>query len=275
MRSLFRRLAPVALLATGACFATREDVRILQGQMTAMRAEAARADSARQRELSQVIATLGLVRDSLGLMSARMIKMQGDIRSDLYEMGQQLIQVQELTGQSQRRLQEMRAQLEQRNQELMAQQGGVAAPQPSGAKPPAAGAPGAPTAPTTTTPGPNQLFQLSLEQLRRGSASAARTGLETLLQQYPTADIAPDAQYWLGEAYRAEGNGPAADSAYAVVIEKYPDSPRAPAALYKRGLYMEEQGNLTAARAAFNQLIRKYPRSDEAELAREHLRTMK
>jgi tol-pal system protein YbgF len=238
-----------------------------------MRADAAHVDSARQMQINEVIATLGTVRDSLGLMSSRMVKMQGDIRGDLYSMGQQLIQIQELTGQSQRRLQELRAGLEERNPEAPPPQGG----QPGAPTPATPSTPTAPSsvAPAPNTPGPNQLFQLSLEQLRRGSASAARTGLETLLQQYPTADIAPDAQFYLGEAYRAEGNAAAADSAYAVVIEKYPDSPRAPTALYKRALYMEEQNNLTGARAALNQLIQKYPRSDEAALAREHLRTMK
>jgi tol-pal system protein YbgF len=271
MRAMLRRLAPVAFLATGACFATREDVRSLQSQLDALRTSSAQADSARRAQLDRVIASLGLVRDSLGLMSARVIKMQGDVRGDLYNIGQELIQVQELTGQSQRRLQELRAQLEERNPNV--------APAPAGAPPAGAAAPanpqGAPTTAQPAGPGPNQLFQLSLEQLRRGSPAAARTGLETLLQQYPTADIAPDAQFYLGEAYHAEGNGAAADSAYAVVVEKYPNSPRAPTALYKRGLYMEQQGNLTGARAMLNQLIQKYPRSDEAALARERLRAMK
>jgi tol-pal system protein YbgF len=260
------------LLATGACFATREDVRLLQNEMEAMRADAARTDSTRQRQFTEVIATLGQVHDSLGLMSGRLMKMQGDIRSDLYSMGQQLIQVQELTGQSQRRLQELRASLEARGQEIQEQ----AAPPVAQPAAPNRGTSGA--AATTAapgTPGPNQLFQLALDQLRRGSAGAARTALQTLLQQYPTADIAPEAQFYLGEAYRAEGNGAAADSAYAVVVEKYPDSPRAPTAMYKRALYMEQQGNMTAARATLNDLVKKYPRSDEAALARDHLRSMK
>ena len=262
MRRALRSLAPIALVATGACFATREDVRVLQSDLQAMRTESARADSARRAELSRVIATLSTVSDSIGNVSARLTKLQGDVRGDLYSIGQQLIQVQELTGQSQRRLQEMRADLEARNQ---------AASQP----PAPGGAASTSTGPGAGTPGPNQLFQLSLEQLRRGSAGAARTGFQTLLQQYPTADVVPDAQFYLGEAYRAEGNRAAADSAYAVVVTKYPDSPRAPTALYKRALAMEEQGNTTGARAALNQLIQKYPRSDEAALARERLRTMK
>lgn len=274
MTNVFRRLAPVALVATGACFATSNDVRLLQSQVDSLRVAQSHADSVHSAQLAGVIASLGLVRDSLGLMSGRMVKMQGDIRGDLYDVGQQLIQVQQLTGQSQNRLQELRASLEARNQ----QEGGAtqapADASATGAKPQAATGT-TPSASASNVPGPNQLYQLSMEQLQRGSPSAARVGLQTLLQQYPTADIAPEAQFYLGEAYRAEGNPAAADSAYAVVLERYPKSPHAPTALYKRALYMEQQGNLTGARAALNQLIATYPQSDEAALATDHLRDMK
>ena len=278
MTNVFRRLAPVALVATGACFATSNDVKLLQMQVDSLRVAQVQSDSARAAQVAQVIQSLGLVRDTLGLMSSRMVKMQGDFRGDLYDIGQQLIQVQQLTGQSQNRLQELRASLEQRNQ----QEAGATPSQP-GAMVPASGAMSkSPTAPGTSTtspgsnvPGPNQLYQLSMEQLQRGSPSAARVGLQTLLQQYPTADIAPEAQFYLGEAFRAEGNAPAADSAYAVVLQRFPKSPHAPTALYKRALYMEQQGNLTGARAALNELIATYPQSDEAALARDHLRDLK
>jgi len=145
-----------------------------------------------------------------------------------------------------------------------------AAPSTSGAPASAPGGAGA-----GATPGPNQLFQISLEQLRRGSPGTARTGLLTLLQQYPTSDLVPDAQFYLGEAYHQEGNAAGADSAYAAVVSGYPTSPRAPTALYKRALGMEEKGNVVGARGLLNELVQRYPRSDEAALAKERLRTLK
>ncbi len=264
MKLALRRLAPVALLATGACFATREDVQLLRNDVAGMRAEAARADTAQQREFDRVIAALDVVQDSLSFLGSRMMKMHGDVRGDLYDMGQQLIQIQELTGQSQRRLQELRSSLEQRGQSIQEEDSAAQGPDSAGGAPAGSG-----------MPGPNELFELSLDQLRRGSAGAAITGFQALLQQYPNADIAPDAQFYLGEAYHADGRMAEADSAYAVVVERYPDSQRAATALYKRALYMEQQGNLTAARAALNRLIQRYPRSDEAGLARDHLRSMR
>jgi len=265
MSRVISMLAPVALLATGACFATHQDVQLLQSDMLEMRAEAAHADSVRSRELAAVIASLGTVRDSLKVVSTRLAKFQGDVRGDLYAMGQQLIQVQELTGQSQQRLQELRASLEERDRAMGVQQQQQQQAAPGDTSSTAA----------SSIPGPNQLFQLSLDQLRRGSAGAARSGFQTLIQHYPTSDVAPDAQFYIGESYSAEGNTAAADSAYAAVVAKYPASPRAPTALYKRAVIMQAAGNLTGARAALNQIIKKYPRSDEASLARDRLKTLK
>ena len=278
-----RCLLPLVLLATGACFATREDVQALHTDVQTLRADNARSDSARRASLDRMVASLNIVRDSLGLLSTRVVRMQGDVRGDLYNVGQQLLQIQELTGQSQQRVQELRASLEAKQSDIASS----AAPPPmsvapatggatSPSGPPRAGATGAaPSAGAGATPGPNQLFQLSLEQLRRGSPGAARTGLQTLLQQYPTSDLVPDAHFYLGEAYHQEGNAAGADSAYAAVVSGYPTSPRAPTALYKRALGMEEKGNVTGARGLLNDLVQRYPRSDEAALAKDRLRTLK
>lgn len=276
MRAVIRCLVPVALVATGAC-ALRGDVVALQNNLQSMQTASAHADSARAAQLARIIADLGTVRDSLRILSSRMIKSQGDVREDLYGIGQQLIQVQALTGQSQQRLQELRSSLEQRNP------GPVPAPAgpggdstgsaPAGAARGATGAPGATAAPGT--PGPNQLFQLSVQQLRQGSPGAAQVGFQTLLRQYPSADVAPDAEFYLGEAYRAQGNEAAADSAYATVVQRFPKSARAPTALYKQALSLEQAGNTASARAMLQRLIRSYPQSDEAALARDRLRAMK
>ena len=109
-----RCLVPLVLLATGACFATREDVQALHADVQSLRADNARSDSARRAALDRVVTSMNIVRDSLGLLSARVFKMQGDVRGDLYNVGQQLLQIQQLTGQSQQRVQELRAALEAR-----------------------------------------------------------------------------------------------------------------------------------------------------------------
>jgi tol-pal system protein YbgF len=261
-------MLPLAVLAADGCFATRQDVQILQTDLTAMRAQNQKADSARRDQLDRVISQLGMANDSLHVLSLRTTKGLGDVRGDLYAMGQQLIQIQELTGQSQARLQELRARLEQRGAALTAPPPVIASG--AGAAPPSDTSHAA-----ATSPGPNQLYELALDQLRRGSTGTARSGFQDLLQKYPNADIAPDAQFYLAAAYEQEGNKAAADSGYQLVAARYPASPRAATALYKHGIMLQASDKTTAARGAFGDVIRLYPQSDEAVLAKDRLRELK
>jgi tol-pal system protein YbgF len=248
------RVALLLVVTTG-CFATRSDVQLVQQDLVVMRAESARSDSVLRAQLQQVVNTLGMSSDSMRVLSARMARLSGDLSGTLYELGQQLVQIQELTGQSQRRLQEVRASLEQRSASI--------------------GAPVAGADPATGQPGPNQLFQLALDQLRRGSTGAARSAFQDLLTRYPQSDVAGEAQFYIGESWRLEGNRIAADSAYLTVVDKYPKSPRAPTALYKYSQSLEAAGDVPRAKSFLELIVKEYPRSDEAVLASDRLRALK
>lgn len=255
-----RVVALPLLLAAGACFATRDDVRVLQSDLRVMREENLRADSLHREALLQVTQQLRSVDDSLAALSARLTRLQGTTREDLYNIGQLLIQIQELTGQSQARILELRSQLEQRAREE------PPPATPSGRPPSEVAAPATPAG-----PGPAQLLQLSLDQLRRGSAGTARRGLEELLAQHPTSDLVPQATFYLGEAYAAEGNLEAADSIYVEVYTRFPRSTEAATAMYKHGVYLEDQGRAAEAEQVFRSVVEQYPRSDAATLARSRL----
>jgi tol-pal system protein YbgF len=262
---LARQLIPVVSLATGACFATRNDVRILQADILALRQEGARADSARARQLEQLAGTLGVVSDSLRDQSVRIIRVQGESRQEFRALGEQMITLQQLVGQSQTIVQRMRGELEQR-----ATQQATLPVQP----PPAAGdttrAPGVPS-PAPVNPGPNQLFQEGRQQYQRGSYGAAQTALEDLLRLYPNSDLAPDAAYFLAESYDAGGTPQRADTVFLSVVSRYPQSSRAPMSLYKMALSLARRGRRPDARAAMERVVKEYPSSDEAEFAREWL----
>lgn len=250
-RRLVRCIAPVALLATGACFATRNDVRVLQGDLNNVRAEIARNDAAHAERLRELIATLTVLNDSLRAASARMARFQGDTRNEFYAVRQDLVTIQSLTGQTQERLANIRREIEERNQS-----------QPVASDSTAGG------------PGPNQLLQMGKSQLSRNSYGTARTAFTELLTRFPTSDLAADAQFQIGESFNSEGNSKSADSVYRIVESQYPQAPQAATALYKRGLSHIRAGQTREGRAALEQVVQKYPRSDEAELARSRLKTL-
>jgi tol-pal system protein YbgF len=273
-RSFRPWLAPVVILTAGACFATREDLRVVQGDLQVVRAERLAADRALGRTLDGIAADLvriavaiAEVADTAQAANATVMRLRGDVREDLQAIRQQLIMIQELTGQSQRRIQELRAEMEARAAELATP---VPAARDTTAGAPAGGA--ARPAPATPALGPSQLFQMGEDQLRRGSVSSARMAFLELLDKHPTSDLAPDALYSIAATWADEGNGVAADSVYALVVQRYPRSPMAPNALLKRATAFRSIGQTQQARAIYQQIVDRYPRSDAALLAQEFLR---
>jgi tol-pal system protein YbgF len=254
-----RRLLPFAALAMSGCLASKGDVMLLQNDLRVMRDAQVQMDAAQRAKIDQLLAQIQRNNDSVRAVSARIARFQGDVQTAHYDMGRQILTLQELTGQSQRRISELRASLEERNQSA-----GAAAP-----------APGDSGKAQQAGPGPGQLFQSSLDQLRRGSTAVARSGFEELLRTYPATEDAPEAMVYIAETYSAERNQAAADSVYGLVVQKYPASPKAATALYKQALSLRAAGKTTVARAAFNRILKDYPRSDEAQLAQEQLRTLK
>jgi tol-pal system protein YbgF len=254
LRRLARAAAPALFLLTGACFATRTDVRVLQGDLNNVRAEMARNDAARAAQLTQLIATLEVLNDSLRAASNRIARFQGDTKQELFAVRQDLVTIQSLTGQTQDRLQRIRAEIEQARAEAAAAPAGDSA---SGG------------------PGPSQLLQMGRDNLNRRSAGAARTAFQELLTRFPSSDLAADAQFQIAEAYQQEGNTAAADSVYRIVETQYPQAPQAATALYKRALSLIRAGNTRQGRTALEQVVQRFPRSDEAELARNRLKTLR
>src|SRR5438552_1604856 len=112
-------------------------------------------------------------RRATAAQQAYLVQFRGDVRTDLVGVQQQLVTVQELTGQSQQRLSELRARIEERAQQP------VPALDTSAARAPV-GPSGNPVG-----PGPAQMYDLSLQQYRRGSLGTARLGFREFLRVYP------------------------------------------------------------------------------------------
>ncbi|MDH3455868.1 MAG: tetratricopeptide repeat protein [Gemmatimonadota bacterium] len=248
----FALLAVVAV-ALSAC-ALKSDVRRVEERLIEMQAETARTDSVRAVVLDLIVTLQEQIADSLGTLDRQLTSFQGDVRTDMTEVQRQLVQIQELTGQSQQRLSDLRGQLDTRLVEARSQPregqpqdtlggGGIAA---------------------------QELYDLSLQQLRRGSPETARAGFRKFLGDFPEHPLAADARFFLGESW-GEGYPDSAAAAYEQVVRRDPDSRRAPTALYRLGLLAERRGDQRAAEVYYSRVIAGYPRSEEAQLARTKL----
>lgn len=253
-----RTLIVLAVALLGGC-ALRSDVRKVEDEIAAVRDVQARQDRERARQLAEVMRLQQQMLDSIASTRQAMRTLKGDVANDMYGVQQQLVQLGELAGQSQRRLSEMRAQLERRGEEVAQ---ATAVTDTTGA---AAAQPGTPSA--------EQMYETSLGQLRLGSAGTARSGFRELIRAHPNSERVPDAVYYIGQSFETE-NADSALAYYEQVPRDHPTSPRSASALYHIGLIRERANALTEARAAYQRVVSSYPDSDEAALARDRLRAL-
>lgn len=266
MRTL-TAVAPAVLIAAAGCLASKSDIRLLQDELRATRAQLASGDTAqlRQQEARRsenlaLSAKLDRMIDSLRSTAQRLAAFQATANGNFDALNQQMVQVQTLLGQTTRNLQEQRARLE-----ALAEQGASAAPPSSAAASPSDSS-------ARRGPGPATLYQSALESLRSGAYATARRGFEQLLGSYPDDELAPQAMVRIADAYMGEGNTAAADSVNQLVYTRYPKSPQAATGLYRHGKMLWDAGKKAEARPFLNRVLRDFARSDEAMLVNELLK---
>jgi len=264
-----RGLLPLAVLvATGGCFATRTDVRLVQSDIAALRTELTRSNAEQRATLTKALAMLQVASDSLSRVSARTVSIQGDGRGEMRSIKEQLLQIQQLLGQNSATMARLQRELAER----------VSAPpattvQPIGSLPP--GAADSAAAAAARVPGALELYQSARDQLNRGSTATARILYQDFLTTYPQHEYAPAAQFGLATTFEREKNSAAAETAYAAVVSKYENAPEAPTALYKRAMLFLQQQNNAKALELFDQVVKRYPRSDEASFAADQIKKLR
>lgn len=130
-------------------------------------------------------------------------------------------------------------------------------------------------APATASGDPakeSQEYEAALNQFKAGKYKDAAAGFAAFVQKYPASSLAPNAQYWLGNAWYAQRDCKRAIEAQSVVTTKYADSPKAPDAWLAMATCQQEMGSAGAARRSLESLIAKYPSAPAAETARERLK---
>jgi tol-pal system protein YbgF len=115
-------------------------------------------------------------------------------------------------------------------------------------------------------------YALLTPQQRRFDEAAV--ALSRFLEKYPEDELAPNAQYWLGEAYYVSQKNAEAQKAFEAVISRYPGSAKASDALFKIGRIQQAEGKRDAARASYTRVLQDYPDSPAAGLARQRLEQM-
>jgi len=115
----------------------------------------------------------------------------------------------------------------------------------------------------TLPPGnsPKDEFDLAYGYLQHKDYGPAADEFATFLRQYPSDRLAPEAQFWMGEALFQSQRYRDAAEAFLAVSTKYDTTAKAPDALLRLGMSLAALGEKEAACASLGEVLRKYPRA--------------
>lgn len=259
----FRLLPLAALVAAGGCFATRNDVRVVQADLANVRTEMLKASAEQKESLAQALRLLANSNDSVKAMSNRLTSVSGDVRAGLRTVNEQLILVQQLLKQNEQVLEKFRREADRQ---------AFASPM----APPVAGAPvdslAQPASPQSSS---GQLYIAAQSNLTRGSWTTARMGFQQILDQYPNSPDAPAAQLGIARTFEGERSTSGAKAAYGAVISKFPDSPQSANARYKVALILINENKPAEAIPLLQTIVDRFKTSSEYDLAVSQLATLK
>jgi tol-pal system protein YbgF len=111
------------------------------------------------------------------------------------------------------------------------------------------------------------IYGQAFNALKAGSYSVAISGFKGFLKQYPSSPLAPNAEYWLGQAHYVNQDFAAAETDFEAVIDKWPNSSKAPAAMVDLGNTQLAQGETVKGRATLRRVVSQYPGTDAASRA--------
>jgi tol-pal system protein YbgF len=129
---------------------------------------------------------------------------------------------------------------------------------PPSANPNATGAMQAALPPGNT---PKDEYDLAYGYVLHKDFGLAQQTFRDFLHKYPSDRLAPEAQYWLGEALFQDKQYRDAAESFLNVSTKYENTARAPDALLRLGQSLAALDEKEAACASLGEVLRKYPRA--------------
>ncbi len=122
--------------------------------------------------------------------------------------------------------------------------------------------------------GEEAAYGLAFDALKQKDYVESARLFKSFIDNYPQAQLAPNAWYWLGESYYVTQNYEIALQSFEGLLSQFPDSNKVPDGMLKLGYCQAQLGQKDRARNTFNEVLRLYPMSDAARFAQSQLRAM-
>lgn len=194
-------------------------------------------------------------------LKAEVARLHGQVETLTYELET-----------AKKRQQDFYVDLDERLRKIEPASGSVVAP-PAGGKPATtdgapSGTPGKPADPAAEA----KAYEAALNQFKAGKYKEAAGAFDAFVKNHPDSDLAPSAQYWLGNAYYGQRDCKKAIEAQKQVVARWGSHPKAADAMLNMATCQQELGDGKGARQTLEMLVGKYPESPAAATAGQRLK---
>jgi len=220
--------------------------------------------SALQKSMQDVQANSGARLDTMSTQVQGLSDNLEEIKSRLGKLNQQLVDLQNT-------VQSLDAKISG---------GGSTAPStgvsnPGGASSQPSGGSAAPTgAPAGAAPSADTLYSNGLRDITSGKYDLARQEFQDYLKYYGDTELAPNAQFYLGEIAYKQKQYDQAVTEFDKVLTVYPKSFKIQPAHLRKGMALIELGQKTQGVRELRDVVKRYPNSEEDRLARAKLKEL-
>lgn len=258
MNRFHRILAALALAPLASACVSTSDIEAIQAQLSDVQRQILVLQQ--QASSKQEVATLG---DEITQQTEALLESEAEMLVGLEQLSTQIEQLQANLGDSNYRLAQLSQQITATNQELQAVRSALG------------GSLRRPTAPAIEPPeNPRDLYDASYSDYLGGQYDLAIAGFRRYLESFSETELADNANYWIAESLFSQRKYSQAITEFDRILKTYPRSDKIPSVLLKKGYAYLELGQREQGVVHLRNVVREYPGSDEANLARQRLRSL-
>jgi tol-pal system protein YbgF len=287
----FLRLVSLLLACSSFCFAVNKDIvqlqRDLEEKLNALQndvdSKLSAIDgrlSAMQNDTRRTADQVATLQDAVSSGVTKSLAPVAGLGGRVDAMGDDVRSLKDALADLSARLERMDAKLTDLKNQLQIIQSPPPAPgvTTTPGTPGAGGPPQASLTPGGTTPpvgmSADRSYTDAVRDLQTGKTDLARNEFQQYLTYFPNTELAPKAQYYLGEIDYNRGDYSNAVKNFDLVLEHYPENPKTADAHLMKGLALLKSNQRSKAVQEFRVLNTNYPHTEQSRKALQQLRSL-
>ncbi len=229
-------------------------------------------DASSKANTSMAVLQSGLT-ERMGEQAKNVVAPMQGVSTKVDQLADEFRSVREAVADLSARMGKLDARLTDINNAVATLRNPVPPPSGDGTTPQASLPGGSPSGPPPGTSA-EATYQNAYRDMQGGQMDLALQEFSDFLKYFPNTELAPNAQFYIGDLYLRKGDTAKAIAAFDAVLERYSENPKTPDARYMKGRALVQAGKPTAAAQEFRELIKRYPDKDISGKAKSQLKAL-